>query len=214
MTMLAFVNTTVTKPAILKQLKAHAKADQFVKGMYWDYVKGCAIGCTIHSGNHVEYEKRFGIPQMLAHLEDHVFEGLPNDLAKKWPVQFMSAVQPGADLSRVGWQFLHWLLTDDQVNPGINHPLVSDAIKKCAAVLEAKGLNSGAASAARSAAWSAESAASAAWSAASAASAAWSAASAASAAESAAESAARSAAYILMAHKLIELIKVAPRGTP
>jgi hypothetical protein len=185
MTMLAFVNTTVTKPAILKQLEAHAEADQFVKGTYWDHGKGCAVGCTIHSGNHVEYEKRFGIPQMLAHLEDCIFEGLPNGCAKKWPVQFMSAVQPGADLSRVGWQFLHWLLTDDQVNPGINHPLVSDAIKKCATVLElrAKGLNSSAASSAASAA-------------------------------SAASSAAWSAAYILMAHKLIELIKAAPRGTP
>ena len=47
--LIAFKNTTVTKPVILKQLRAHAKADEIVKGLYWENGKGCAVGCTIHS---------------------------------------------------------------------------------------------------------------------------------------------------------------------
>jgi hypothetical protein len=203
------------KNAILEQLRAHAAADEIIKGQYWEGGKGCAVGCTIHGSDHSKYETRFGIPQMLAKLEDCIFEGLPNERAKTWPIEFMSAIAPGADLSRVGWQFLHWTLTDNQVNPGIDNPLVRDAIKQCADVLVplTKGetldesaarsaaesaARSAAESAARSAAWSAESAArsaeSAAWSAESAArSAAWSARSAAESAARSAESAARSA---------------------
>ena len=133
--MLAFTGTSVTKPAILKQLRAHAKSDEIVKGQYWKAGKGCAVGCTIHGSNHALYESYFGVPQMLARLEDCIFEGLPNAEARKWPMRFMWAIQPGADLSRVGWQFLHWLLTDEKVNPGINHPLVCEAIRQCADVL-------------------------------------------------------------------------------
>jgi hypothetical protein len=238
--MIAYNGDKKVKSKILKQLLAHAKADEIIKGKYWEGGKGCAVGCTIHSSDHAEYEPRFGVPQMLARLEDRIFEGLPNAEAKQWPIKFMSAIAPGADLSRVGWKFQYWLLTAEKLNPGINHPLVRDAVKKCADVLipltKGQPVDGPAAwsaeSAARSAARSAESAAeSAAWSARSAESAAesaaWSARSAESAAESAAwsaESAARSAArsaesaaesaesaesaaWSLMAQKLLELIR-------
>jgi hypothetical protein len=217
-TMLAYHADPKIKAAILAQLEAHARADELVKGQYWEDGKGCAVGCTIHSADYAEYETRFGIPQMLARLEDAIFEGLPSGKAKKWPIAFMSAIEPGTDLSLVGWKFLHWMLTDEKVNPGINHPLVRDAVKQCADVLvpltkgekadqsaarsaarsawsaarsaaeSARSAESAARSAARSAAWSAESAAWSAWSAAR------SAESAARSAESAAWSAARSAA--------------------
>lgn len=164
--LIAFKNTSITKPIILKQLRAHLKADAVVKGRYWKDGKGCAVGCTIHSSNHAEYEGRFGIPQMLAYLEDCIFEGLPNGHAQKWPIRFIDAVKPGTDLSRVAWKFLHWLLTDKEVNPGINHPLVRGAIKECADLLllltKGQPINAGAARSAEGAAWSA---ACAAWSA-------------------------------------------------
>src|ERR1700687_5090140 len=113
---------------------------------------------------------------MLARLGDTIFEGLPTGAAKGGPIEFMSACRPGADLSLVGWKFLHWLLTDEKVNPGINHPLVRDAVKACADVLadlasgkapdasaarsarSARSAAESARSAARSAVWSAESA--------------------------------------------------------
>ena len=137
--MLAYHNDPALKSAILLKLHAHAEADEFIKGKYWENGKGCAVGCTIESGEHVEYEKRFGIPQMLARLEDCIFEGLPNGDAKLWPEQFMGAIKPGSDLSRVGWQFLHWILTDSTLNPGIEHVLVRDAVKQCADVIAPPG---------------------------------------------------------------------------
>jgi len=151
------------KDAIMLQLSAHRKADEIIHGTYWENGKGCAVGCTIHSGIHSEYETRFGIPQMLAHLEDGIFEGMANGNSKEWPERFMGAIKPGADLSRVGWRFLHWLLTDEKVNPGIKHPLVAEAVAGCADLMlilirEGKVSESAAWSAAE-AAWSAEEAA-------------------------------------------------------
>ena len=200
--MKAYHNDPQIKADIIAQLEDHRAADQLIKGQYWEDGKGCAVGCTLHSGNFAEYEPRFGIPQMLARLEDCIFEGLPNDEAMEWPVRFMAAIEPGADLSLIGWKLLHWLLTDEKVNPGINHPLVAAAVKQCADLMAtlAKGEPVTAESAERAAwsAWSAESAERAAWSAARAAAcaatAAWSAAeSAETAAWSAAERAAESA---------------------
>ena len=196
--MLAYYNDPKIKNDILSQLADHASADEIVKGKYWEDGKGCAIGCTIHSGNHMEYETKFGIPVMLARLEDRIFEGLPNEAAMKWPTRFMSAIEPGADLSLVGWKFQYWLLTDAEVNPGINHPLVKDSIKQCADVLipltKGQPVDQKAANAMNAERSAERSAASAAWSAAeSAESAAWSAESAAESAESAARSAASAA---------------------
>ena len=235
MTMLAYHNDPAIKDAILVELGKHRKADALMQGYgYWKDGKGCAVGCTLKSGNHVEYETRFGIPQMLAHLEDTIFEGLPVEKARAWPEAFMGAVKPGSDLSKVGWQFLHWLLTDKNVNPGIDHPLVRDAVKQCADVLAvmAKGLPVDAARAAAAAARAADAAYGAAYAAkaaARAARAAHAAADAAYAAAYAAKAAARAAraahaaadaaygaygaraagAYVLMSEKIIELLEAA-----
>lgn len=111
--MLAYHNDSAIKTGIIAQLEAHRAADQLMKGVYWQHGKGCAVGCTVHSGNHAEYEKRFGIPRVLARLEDRIFEGLPNAKAMEWPVRFMSAIAPGADLSRVWNRFGNWLLVDN-----------------------------------------------------------------------------------------------------
>jgi len=188
--LIAYHGREADKTAILATLSRHREADALIQGYgYWKDGKGCAVGCTINSDDHAEYEPRFGIPQALARLEDSIFEGLPVDLARQWPERFMGAIAPGADLSRLHWHLLHWLLTTPSVNPGIKHPLVRDAVKRCADLIAdlaaGKAPNQSAAESAASAAWSAESAA---------ASAAWSAAeSAAESARSAAASAARSA---------------------
>jgi hypothetical protein len=135
--MLAYRSDPAIKSAILADLDRHRIANAFVQSYgYWENGRGCAVGCTIHSDDHLEYEFRFGIPAILARLEDCIFEGLPIDLARQWPMRFMDAIIPGADLSLVGWQFLHWLLTDASINPGIDHPTVRDAVRQCAAVLE------------------------------------------------------------------------------
>jgi hypothetical protein len=231
MMLVAYHADPAIKRGILKQLRAHAKADEIVKGRYWEDGKGCAVGCTVHSNEHSAYETRFGIPEVLARLKETIFEGLPNGRAKEWPIQFMLAVKPGADLSRVHWHFLHWLLTTEAVNPGITHPIVRDAVKRCADLMASLSKGGSAAwsaaeaSEALASAWSAAAmsaeALAAAWSAtdALAAASAWStdalatdALAAARSARSAAESrSARSAAlaYTLMADRLLALIKEA-----
>ena len=198
--LLAYHNDPKIKAKYLRRVRAHAKADELIKGTGWEDGKGCAIGCTLHAYDHAQYPIELGIPEMLARLEDTIFEGLPNKQAKEWPARFLKAIRPGADLSRVGWQFLYWLITKSGIG-AYDHPLVKDAVAQVAEVLrapaEGRPIDASAAwSAAWSAARSAESAASAARSAASAErsaeSAAWSAA---RSAESAARSAERSAAW-------------------
>ena len=59
-----------------------------------------------------ELKEKYGIPICLARLEDTIFEGLPNNKAKSWPIRFMSSFKEGKDYSRVVWDFLRWLLLD------------------------------------------------------------------------------------------------------
>jgi hypothetical protein len=132
--MLSYHSDMAIKAKYLAQIEAHADADEIIKGKYWEGGKGCAVGCTIHGDAHEDYEHELGIPQMLAWLEDVIFEGLPNRLAKTWPERFLSSIRPGRDLSRVGWQFLHWLLTESGLGE-FDHALVKDSVKQCADIL-------------------------------------------------------------------------------
>jgi len=108
--MLAYHNDPVIKADILAQLQAHYDADEIIQGHYWENGKGCAVGCTIYGSDHAAYERLFGIPAGLAYLEDTIFEHLPNGDAKQWPLRFMRAIVPGADLSMAGPKFLRWVL--------------------------------------------------------------------------------------------------------
>ncbi len=194
--MQAFHNDSVIKQKYLERLAAHRAADNLIQGTTWEDGKGCAVGCTLEAYNHAAYETELGIPEMLARLEDTIFEGLPEVEAMQWPERFLRAPRVGADLSLVGWKFLHWLLTQTEFGD-FRHEIVRSAVMECAAVIEP--LTRGEPvdmAAAESAAESARSVAESAMSAMSARSAAESAMSAMSAAESAAwlaRSAARSA---------------------
>ena len=110
--MRAFHNDPEIKEKYLQRVREHAASDELIHGVYWQDGKGCAVGCTVHSAEHIEYEKQLGIPIILARLEDGIFEGLDNGRAKLWPEQFLSAINVGADLSKVWPVFAHWLLVD------------------------------------------------------------------------------------------------------
>lgn len=112
--MKAFHNNPLTKEEYTNRLKDHYAADEIIQGTYWQKGKGCAVGCTVHSSNHLSYETELGIPQIIAMLEDEIFEWLPNELAKEFPLQFLSAINAGADLSKVWNYFAIWLLTDSE----------------------------------------------------------------------------------------------------
>jgi hypothetical protein len=215
--MLSFFGEQCLKDAVVARVKEHQRLDQIIQGTYWDGQRGCAIGCVLHSGDHMAYERQLGLPVFLAYMDEHIFESmLPVD-ARKWPLRFIEAVPVGVDLELVFPRFMHWLLSDPdgmrQHADARTLPIIESLVSMYARRINgipfdvdaAASAARSAARSARSAAWSAESAAwsaaesaawSAAWSAArSAASVAWSAESAAeSAAWSAARSAARSAA--------------------
>ena len=129
--MLSYHSDPSIKSRYLARVAGHADADEIVKGRYWENGKGCAVGCTIHGEAHESFERELGIPQMLAWLEDVIFEGLPNRLAKTWPERFLSSITPGRDLSPVGWQFLHWLLTESGLSE-FDHVLINITVMRCA----------------------------------------------------------------------------------
>jgi hypothetical protein len=108
--MLAFHNDQAIKDKYLTRVRLHREADEIIKGTYWEDGKGCAVGCTIHSGEHKAYETELGIPQWLARVEDRLFEGMPNKDAKLWPERFLDAIKPGVDLEKVKAPFLIYVL--------------------------------------------------------------------------------------------------------
>jgi len=108
----AFNGDIKIKEKYLSRVKEHARLDNIIKGQYWENGKGCAVGCTIQSKDHLAYEIELGIPIILARLEDVIFERMSNAKAKTFPVKFLSAIKTGADLSLVWPRFVVWLLDD------------------------------------------------------------------------------------------------------
>ncbi len=181
------------KDKYITRVKAHQEADHLIQGYgYWEDGKGCAVGCTLElpGGQHEQYPIEFGVPTWLAHLEDHIFENLPKEEARKWPLEFLDAIPIGitdAQFSNVRDRFQKfWLERQKTQIDQSKYPSVVKAITTVISLLDsALGGNaplaaawSAARSAARSAAESAAGSAagsaaeSAAWSAAG--SAAWS----------------------------------------
>jgi|HubBroStandDraft_6_1064221.scaffolds.fasta_scaffold00550_25 hypothetical protein len=114
--MLTFHGKQELKDSRIAQVRAHRLADQLVRGVYWQDGKGCAVGCTIHSGSHEAYETELGIPVELAYFEDRVFESLSNGAALMWPERFLEAIPVGVDLraTHVNKRFVLALLTDEK----------------------------------------------------------------------------------------------------
>ena len=208
--MLSFFGSQCLKDAVVARVREHQRLDQIAQQIYWDGSKGCAIGCVLHSDEHMAFEQQLGLPVFLAYMDEHIFESLPLDEAKAWPLRFIEAVPVGVELALVFPRFMHWLMSDPQgMRQYANRetlPIVDTLVELYARRIAGVPFDLRAAwSAARSAdsaAWSAESAVSAArraaWSAVNAArraawSAAWSAVSAARRAAWSAESAWRAA---------------------
>lgn len=110
--MIAYHGDTKVKSKYVKRVKQHYDADEIIKGIYWEEGKGCAVGCTIEGSDHNKYETELGIPSELAHLEDGIFENLTNGDAKEFPLKFLRAIKPGADLSLVTAKFMLWQFED------------------------------------------------------------------------------------------------------
>jgi len=118
---------------VRNRLESHYDADEFIKGVYWENGKGCAVGCMTESINPYDSSlwDDLGIGLFLPKFCDAIFEGLPNDEAKEWPLRFWTAIESakGKDLGLVHWKFLHWIL-DDQLKKFHTHKIVGEALKE------------------------------------------------------------------------------------
>jgi len=118
--MLAY-SGAITKEAFIAELEHHKAQDSYVKGIYWEEGKGCAVGCAIESINkltkqslnhssHIELERAGICPEWLARLQDTIFEGLTEAQAKEWPLEFARAINVGSDLNKVKLPFICYVL--------------------------------------------------------------------------------------------------------
>src|SRR5262249_54061623 len=139
--------------------------------------------------DHSRYPVELGIPEWLARLEDTLFENMSMEKSRTWPLDFLSAIKPGADLERIKGPFLIVVLKS--VLETFDHkkfPQAKAAVDGAIALWEREDIGSPefleAARAARAAAKAAKAAEAAAWAAAAAEeAAAWAAAAAAEAVE-------------------------------
>ena len=162
--MLAYrMHPAVTKDAFVAVMQAHREADRIVQGTYWEDGRGCAVGCGLHTvraltgldlahSDHAALAAQVGVPEVLEHLQDKIFEGLPVKLAREWPLRFARAIPDGADLSGVWPMFALAVLRN--LPPTPDYPDVTAAVARVAAGWET-GWADDDPSAARSAAWSA-----------------------------------------------------------
>jgi hypothetical protein len=94
-------------------MKAHAKADEIIQGTGWENGKGCFIGCTLHEYSHKKFESEGIGPEWLGILADQIFEGLSNEKAKQFAVDFYPAMKVGLDFEQVKKEFLIFILEEN-----------------------------------------------------------------------------------------------------
>ena len=110
-TLQAFHNDHSIKQKYLDRIIAHEKADEIIKGTYWEGGKGCAVGCTLHSSDHARYESELGIPSWLGYVQDRLFEGMPRH--KTFPRRFIQSIPVGfSDWTTLYHDYCIFLLRD------------------------------------------------------------------------------------------------------
>jgi hypothetical protein len=93
--------------AKLERAKRHYAADTLIKGTYGrtnGSFKGCSIGCELseltgcgdiedaYFNRHSDLADLTGVPEWLLHLQDRLFEGLPDGENRDWHVQIAQAL--------------------------------------------------------------------------------------------------------------------------
>lgn len=112
----AYNNDPRFKEQLIKRAQEHRIADQYIKDYYYQKdnttFRGCSVGCCIRDVNDIQGTKgqydnhaflaaQLGIPEVFIHLQDIIFERLPDPKHKEWTERFLNAIQPGADLTPV-----------------------------------------------------------------------------------------------------------------
>ena len=171
--MLAYHNDEAVKAKYIARVRMHRALDHLAQGIGWssggpgdDRTKGCAVGCTLEAYDHARYPVELGVPEVLARLEDQLFELQTPEDAMLWPERFLTAIPVGADLSKVWSQWAIWMLVDEThgvIRHASGRTDVEDAIRAVAKLHRTGGTPAqwaaAAEAAARAAAWAASSAA-------------------------------------------------------
>lgn len=141
--MKSYHNNPAIKQKYIDRVKEHQRLDNLVQGYgYWENGKGCAVGCTLEVDNYVheQYPIELGLPEWLAHLEDHLFENLPKEDSRNWPLEFLQAIPVGVDekvFDGVRDRFqIFWLERQKTQIEQSKYPSVVDALNGVIRLLE------------------------------------------------------------------------------
>jgi hypothetical protein len=110
--MLAYHGQQAIKDKYVARMRAHIEADELVAGVGWEETRGCAVGCCFDLYDHALGPVEIGVPEVLMHLMDSIYEGLPQARRPEFAQGFLDAIHPGADLSKVWPRFAVWMLVD------------------------------------------------------------------------------------------------------
>ncbi len=148
----AFDGDAAVKQAIITRLKTHwatGKVTPQFKMVYKapPHDETGVMGATVESEDESEYERQLGIPAEAAYLHETLLyfcgrETMPDDpegapiftlapFAQDYPVQWLNAIAPGANLSMLAPRFVAWTLRD-LLSGGLPSQLALDPAIKAA----------------------------------------------------------------------------------
>jgi hypothetical protein len=93
------------KDGWLATMRDHQDHDRFTQGEWLqpDGVRGCFYGCAMQAEVNVlaKAAEAMGLPLWFVGLTEAIFEGLPEDLALRFPVEVLEAIPVDTDLTPV-----------------------------------------------------------------------------------------------------------------
>ena len=158
----------VKKAKYLKLAKTHRTADRFSQGKWIKEGKdkegmhrGCFYGCLMQTRDGVlsSASSVMGLPEWIVRVSEKIFEGLPKDLAKEFPVKLLEAIPTTTDTEQMWKDWNYAVLMDKghgQYKYCGDNKECKKAVKQCADLFKMEVITEKAArSAAHSAAYSA-----------------------------------------------------------
>ena len=130
--MIAWYGEPKLKTAAMDRLREHKRLDQLQQRIYFVNGRGCHLGCLTHANKSSQEaaERMFGIEKKIAYWLEAVFEILPPDEAAEWVIESTEAIPVGGDMSRCHHHLAAWLLGPDSPSAsGSQHESVRAAVE-------------------------------------------------------------------------------------
>lgn len=141
--MLSYNNDINLKELLIKEMIKHKEHDQFITGTYGrnddGNFKGCTIGCAIDSinkilgrsyytNNHRVLGSILYLPEWILHLQDMLFEHLPNGEGSQFTIDFLSSINVGVDLESIKRELLIFILKEN-IGTVLNLEKISEELR-------------------------------------------------------------------------------------